>query len=185
MSIESIAIALHHSRATGAAKLVLVGIANHDGDGGAWPSVATLSRYAGVTPRGAQKAVQKLEQLHEIRRHVQRGGDAFTADPQRPNLYEFLLTCPPDCDRSSKHRTRNSGIQTELSTGVNPSSPGEPQFVGRANPSSPKPSTNHPSTTEKKSHVGERARAACGHELIDERHCDRGCPAPRVIGAAA
>src|SRR5690606_8731754 len=86
VSIESVTIALHHSRAVGAAKLVLIGIANHDGDGGSWPSVATLAKYAGITPRHVRRAVGELEQLHEIRRHVQRGGTAFTEDPRRPNL---------------------------------------------------------------------------------------------------
>lgn len=106
MSVESIAIALHHSRATGTAKLVLIGIANHDGDGGAWPSVSTLARYANVTPRNVQKALDKLEQLHEVRRMIQAGGTQETANHERPNRYLFTLQCPPDCDRSTHHRTR-------------------------------------------------------------------------------
>src|SRR5690606_19905862 len=106
VSIESIAIALHHSRATGTAKPVPAGIANHDADRGAWPSLATLPRYAGDEPRNVQSAIKKLEALHEIRRHVQAGGDHRTPDNLRPNRYQFLLACPPDCDRTSHHRTR-------------------------------------------------------------------------------
>lgn len=34
MSIEAMAVALHHSKTQGATKLVLLGIANHEGDGG-------------------------------------------------------------------------------------------------------------------------------------------------------
>jgi len=98
------AIALHHSRATGAAKLVLVGIANHDGDGGAWPSVATLAKYAGVTPRNVKKHIDALQELGEIERHVQQGGTRNTPDWGRPNLYRFLLRCPAGCDRTRSHR---------------------------------------------------------------------------------
>lgn len=106
MSVESIAIALHHSRATGTAKLILVGIANHDGDGGAWPSLATLARYGNVHVRNAQKAVARLEELGEIRVHVQQGGNSRTPDHAKPNLYEFILTCSPDCDRTKNHQSR-------------------------------------------------------------------------------
>ncbi|WEG10427.1 helix-turn-helix domain-containing protein [Microbacterium horticulturae] len=103
MSIESMVIALHHSRAKGATKLVLLGIANHDGDGGAWPSVATLQKYAGINRRNVQQAIKRLEQLGEIRRHMQDGGTASLPDHLRPNRYEFTLQCPDSCDRSSRH----------------------------------------------------------------------------------
>jgi hypothetical protein len=108
------AIALHHSRATGSARLVLIGIANHDGDGGAWPSVATLAKYAAVTPRNVQKAVQLLERLGEIRRHVGAGGTHMTADHMRPNLYQFTLRCPPTCDHSSRHRVHGETTSVVL-----------------------------------------------------------------------
>lgn len=104
MSIESMAIALHHSQAKGAARLVLVGIANHDGDGGAWPSVATLAKYAGITARNVQKHIDALQELGEIERMVQQGGTRQTPDWGRPNLYRFLLRCPAGCDRTKNHR---------------------------------------------------------------------------------
>lgn len=180
MSIESISIALHHSRATGAAKLVLIGIANHDGDGGAWPSVGTLAKYAGIDPRSVKRSVKHLEQLHEIRRDIQGGGDARMAEHERPNRYHFLLVCPPDCDRTSRHRTRTH-VPVELDLeGVTPVSPGDASVTRGVTPVSPKPSSNHPSSPKKKSHVPERARGACGHDLIDDRHCERGCAAARV-----
>lgn len=143
------AIALHHSRAKGAAKLVLLGIANHDGDGGAWPSVATLSKYAQVTPRQVQKLLSELERLNEVRRLVSAGGDHSMADFLRPNLYHFLLQCPPDCDRSRNHRTRRSAhFQIELE-GVSPTTGGvahdgggvSPTTGDPLSPTTPKPST--------------------------------------------
>lgn len=106
MSIESMAIVLHHSRATATAKVVMLGIANHDGDGGAWPSVATLAQYANVTVRNVQKAIKSLEQAGEIRVYVQDGGTARTPDHTRPNRYEITLRCPHTCDGTSQHRTK-------------------------------------------------------------------------------
>jgi hypothetical protein len=139
VSIESLAIALHHSRASGTAKLVLIGIANHDGDGGSWPAVSTLSKYAGVNPRNVQKALDRLEQLGEIRRIVGQGGDHSTADGRRPNLYRFLLTCPHDCDRTGQHRTARlrplMGLDevqgVSVATGVSHPTPGVGSDRGR------------------------------------------------------
>lgn len=185
MSIESISIALHHSRATGAAKLVLIGIANHDGDGGAWPSVATLAKYAGVTERNVQKAVDRLEQLHEVRRFVQAGGDHRVAEHKRPNRYNFLLSCPPDCDRTSKHRTRGA-VALELD--IDPLSLATPG-VGSDTPPpvASDTQTTHvttPQGTKKERRVPKavsRSIGACGHDLIDDRHCERGCAPARVL----
>jgi DNA-binding transcriptional regulator YhcF (GntR family) len=67
MSNEAMAIALHHSRSSGTTKLVLLGIANHDGDGGAWPSLATLATYAGgVSERTVSRAIGELVELGEV-----------------------------------------------------------------------------------------------------------------------
>lgn len=178
-------IALHHSRATGAAKLVLIGIANHDGDGGAWPAVSTLSRYAGVDPRSVQRAVKRLEELHEIRRHVQAGGDHRVPEHQRPNRYQFLLTCPPDCDRSSRHRTKtHTVVELELDP-LTPVSPGDTGVTHPLTPASPKPSSNQPISKTHKERPVSIARGACGHDMIDDRHCERGCSVAKTIGETA
>lgn len=111
MSVESLAIALHHSRAQGTARLVLIGIANHDGDNGAWPSLSTLAKYAGgVAERTVTRALRELEQLGEIRTMKNAGGLASTRPDQRPNLYHFLLRCPNGCDRTSAHRDASHGV---------------------------------------------------------------------------
>lgn len=101
------ALVLHHSKAKGTSKLVLVGIANHAGDGGAWPSIATLAKYANVTERNVQKAIGQLVQLGELAVQVQGGGTHQTKDRQRPNRYDVLLACPPACDRTASHRLRD------------------------------------------------------------------------------
>lgn len=108
MSVESLSTVLHHSKAKGTTKLVLVGIANHDGDGGAWPSVGTLMRYTNAGRRTVQDALRALQGLGEIRVHAQAGG---TADDrrhwsQRPNRYDVLVECPEGCSGGTKHKPR-------------------------------------------------------------------------------
>lgn len=111
MSIESMTAAMHHSRSTGTARLVLIGIANHDSDGGAWPSIATLKKYAGgIDKRNIQRALDKLEELGEIRKQIQAGGTPDMRDDRRPNRYEFLLKCPDYCDRTTNHRDRRKPL---------------------------------------------------------------------------
>lgn len=103
------AVVLHHSRAKGTDKLVLLGIANHAGDGGSWPYVETLARYANVSERAVQASLTKLVQLGELARHTQRGGtlDSHAGrDHKRPNRYDVLLACPAWCDRTVNHRPR-------------------------------------------------------------------------------
>lgn len=104
MSVESLAVALHHSKSRGTAKVVLLGIANHDGDAGSFPKVATLAKYANVHPRRVQQAIATLVELGEIAVDTKAGGMRDIPDHLRPNLYRFTLACPADCDRSSAHR---------------------------------------------------------------------------------
>lgn len=105
MSVEHLAVVLHHSRAKGTAKLVLLGIANHEGDGGSWPTHATLAKYAGgVDVSNVRKAIRQLVSWGEVRVHVQQGGDRDCPDELRPNRYEVLVSCPAWCDRTPNHR---------------------------------------------------------------------------------
>lgn len=98
------ALVLHHADVRGTDKVILLGIANHDGDGGAWPSVATLAKYANVTTRNVQKSLRELERLGLIRSYIQGGGLVSHPDSKRPNRYEVLVRCPEGCDRTSQHR---------------------------------------------------------------------------------
>jgi hypothetical protein len=66
MSIEAMNLVLNHSKATGRAKLVLLGIANHFGDNGAWPSIETLARYANASERSVKRDIQELIDLGEL-----------------------------------------------------------------------------------------------------------------------
>lgn len=105
MSVEALSLALHHSRAKGTDKLVLIGIANHDGDGGSWPSHETLAKYANCSVTRVKQSIKTLVELGEIAVQVKAGGDSNTRNDRRPNLYMVTLVCPPTCDGSKKHRT--------------------------------------------------------------------------------
>lgn len=140
MSVEALAIALHHSRASGVAKLVLLGIANHHGDGGAWPSIATLARYANASERTVQRAITDLVELGEISVETQAGGTWTTKPQYRTNRFEMALGCPPDCDRTTAHRT----IQ-EPDPGVTPMSPLHGPGVTRMSPLGVTPMSPEPS----------------------------------------
>ncbi|HEY0188166.1 MAG TPA: helix-turn-helix domain-containing protein [Cellulomonas sp.] len=157
MSVESIALVLNHSRARGTAKLVLLGIANHDGDGGSWPTIATLARYAGgVDERTVRRSIGELEALGEIVVHVNGGGGRSTRNDQRPNLYELLVHCPEGCDRTHHHRVRppvdnveNGGTQMSARRGdggTPVSERGDTSVRNGGTPVSAEPSKNHPST---------------------------------------
>jgi len=140
MSIESIAICLHHSKAAKTDKLVLLGIANHDGDGGAWPSIATLSRYANCSDRHVQRAIANLVELGEVRVVKQGGGNDETRKDRRPNLYKVLLRCPSHCDGSSQHRTRGDADDTPAGGVTESKERGDISAENGVTPVSPEPS---------------------------------------------
>lgn len=139
------AIVLHHSQAKGTDKLVMLGIANHDSDGGAWPSVGTLARYANVDARSVKRSISKLVEMGELQRSIMSGGTHRTADHMRPNLYRILLQCPPGCDRTTQHRVDNSPAGGDAHvTGWRPRHPGgDAGVMGGVTPTSPEPKVNH------------------------------------------
>lgn len=181
MSIESMAIVLHHSRATGTAKIVLLGIANHDGDGGAWPSVDTLARYANVTRSRVHAALKTLEGLGEIKRLISQGGDHSTADHMRPNLYHVTIACPATCDRSKNHRSKVA--QDTMLDPVSETIRGIESDTGGVSNPIPEPSLNQTTKTQEKNssyRAREIERCANGHRVIGRTDagtpfCDLGC----------
>jgi hypothetical protein len=88
MSIEAVSLVLNNSRATGRAKLVLLGIANHLGDHGAWPSISTLARYANASERSVKRDIQELVQLGELKVELQ---NAPTKHQYKTNLYWITI----------------------------------------------------------------------------------------------
>ena len=105
MSIEQLAIVLHHSKMSGTAKLVMLGVANHDGDGGAYPSHLRLATYAGVADlRNLRRAIDKCIEAEELTVDVQAGGKYNTPNHARSNLYTINVRCPENCDHTPNHR---------------------------------------------------------------------------------
>ena len=103
MSIEALTVVLNHSKAKGAAKLVLLGIANHlgpDADEGAWPSQLRLANYANVTDRAVRDSIDTLVTLGELRVEVAGGN---SKNQYKPNRYWITLRCPAECDGSLGH----------------------------------------------------------------------------------
>jgi hypothetical protein len=177
------AMVLHHSRAKGTAKLVLLGIANHQGDGGAWPSVATLARYAGVDARSVQRALAQLQATGEVVVKLQQGGTPGMEDYDRPNLYQVNVSCPPWCDRTPQHRDTRPGQSPLWKTRVTPVSPGDARVTPpgdarvtpRVTPVSPKPAPNQPlKVTESQPHPQTAGAwcAVCGLNHPGRRHAD-------------
>jgi len=88
MSIEAVSLVLNQSKATGRAKLVLLGIANHLGDQGAWPSIATLAKYANASERSVKRDLQELVELGELKIELQ---NAPTNHQYKTNLYWITI----------------------------------------------------------------------------------------------
>lgn len=118
MSAEAVTVVLHHSKAEGTAKLVLWGIANHHSDHGAWPSIATLAKYANVKERRVQQIIRELAAMGEIAIEEQGG---LGQHQYKTNRYHILIQCPADCDGSLNHKT---GVQSVTSRGAIWSPPG-------------------------------------------------------------
>lgn len=177
MSVESIARVLRYSQAVGTDLAVLLGIANHDGDGGAWPSLATLSGYTNVDERTVRRSIRKLEAAGELRVHLQEGGTDRTRNDRRPNRYEILL----DGGTPTSPRSSNGGTPT--------SERGDAGVTGGGTHAPPEPSFNRPitATTEdgeplnhNRSFVAEGLRDA--RDIQRERDQDREQAAPMPEG---
>ena len=135
MSVESISKVLNATLdVTPTAKLVLVGIANHDGDGGAWPSINTLAKYAGVSTRSVQRAIAQLESAGLVTRHMQGGGTAAMRDHTRPNLYIIHFKGRGDTSVTPPVTPASQGGDTSVAPRVTPASP-KPSYEPSTKPS--------------------------------------------------
>lgn len=105
MSIASLALSLYHSKATHSNRLVLIAIANFEGEDGSWPSHETIGRLAGgINRRTVQRAIDTLIAMRELSEERREG---------RTNRYRVIITCPNTCDGSSHHREiKGGGVQT-------------------------------------------------------------------------
>ena len=88
MSIEIMNAVWKHSKADGRARLVLLAIADHQGEIGAWPSIATLAKMVNASERSVQRDIQELVELGELRVELQ---NAPTRQQYKSNLYWVTL----------------------------------------------------------------------------------------------
>lgn len=88
MSIEIMNAVWRHSKSTGRARLVLLAIADHQGELGAWPSNATLAQMTNSSERSIRRDIQELVDLGELRVEYQ---NAPTRGQYKTNLYWVTL----------------------------------------------------------------------------------------------
>ncbi len=125
MSIEALTVVLNHSQARGTEKLVLIGIANHYGEQGAWPSVKTLASYANMSERRVQQAIKALQSSGELKVDRGQGGGIGR---YKTNLYFVNVKCPQDCSGFPQHS--QAKYVSPDPQGVKPVSPqGEAHFA--------------------------------------------------------
>ena len=77
-----------HSKADGRARLVLLAIADHQGEIGAWPSISTLAKMVNSSERSVQRDIQHLQSIGELKVEVQ---NAPTKSQYKSNLYWVTL----------------------------------------------------------------------------------------------
>jgi len=88
VSIEIMNAVWKNSKADGRARLVLLAIADHQGEIGAWPSISTLAKMVNSSERSVQRDIQHLQAIGELRVEVQ---NAPTKTQYKSNLYWVTL----------------------------------------------------------------------------------------------
>lgn len=112
MSIEVTNAVWKHSKSVGRARLVLLAIADHQGEIGAWPSIKTLATMVNASERSVQRDISELVELGELTVEVQ---NAPTNRQYKSNLY--WVTLPGVTKTTSGVTDLDSGV-TEIASGV-------------------------------------------------------------------
>jgi hypothetical protein len=118
MSIQVMQAVWQHSKADGRARLVLLAIADHQGEIGAWPSIATLARMVNASERSVQRDIQHLQDIGELVVEVQ---NAPTRNQYKSNLYWVML---PGTSPVTSGVTENASGVTNSQSGVTDSASG-------------------------------------------------------------
>lgn len=118
MSLQVMNSVWENSQATGRARLVLLAIADHQGEIGAWPSIATLARMVNASERSVKRDIQELVELGELIVELQA---APTNTQYKTNRYWVNLPGVTN---------RESGV-TDLTSGVTESASGVTDWVNR------------------------------------------------------
>lgn len=91
MSIQAVAWVLESSDTTGAARLILISIANHADDvGESWPSQDTIAREARVTPDAVKRTIRAMVKDGILERDIKAAPDRRIRADRAPNLYRIV-----------------------------------------------------------------------------------------------
>lgn len=112
MSIEVTNSVWKYSKSVGRTRLVLLAIADHQGEIGAWPSIKTLATMVNASERSVQRDISELVELGELTVEVQ---NAPTNRQYKSNLY--WVTLPGVTDSTAGVTDSVSGV-TESASGV-------------------------------------------------------------------
>jgi hypothetical protein len=88
MSIQVMNAVWQHSKSDGRARLVMLAIADHQGELGAWPSLATIAKMVNSSERSVQRDIDYLQNIGELEVHYQK---APTRNHYKSNLYFVKL----------------------------------------------------------------------------------------------
>lgn len=112
MSIEVMNAVWSQSKSEGRARLVLLAIADMQGELGAWPAVSTLARMVNASERSVKRDIKALQELGELIVHSQ---DAPVDSQYRPNRY--FVNLAGVTDGASGVTNRASGVTAQVSRG--------------------------------------------------------------------
>ena len=112
MSIQIMNAVWRESQAKGRARLVLLSIADHQGELGAWPSIETLAKMVNSSPRSVQRDIQDLIELGELTVEFR---SAPTFGPYKANRYFVNL---PGVTGEVSEVTKTASEVTELDSEV-------------------------------------------------------------------
>jgi hypothetical protein len=112
MSIETMNSVWRNSKSTGRARLVLLSIADHQGELGAWPSIETLAMMVNSSPRSVQRDIQDLIKLGELEVEFR---SAPTYGPYKANRYWVKL---PGVTNQVPEVTKTASEVTDLDSEV-------------------------------------------------------------------
>jgi hypothetical protein len=112
MSIQIMNAVWRESKSKGRARLVLLSIADHQGELGAWPSIETLAKMVNSSPRSVQRDIQDLIELGEL---VVEFRSAPTYGPYKANRYFVNL---PGVTNEVSGVTKTASEVTDLESEV-------------------------------------------------------------------
>ena len=112
MSIQIMNAVWRESKSKGRARLVLLSIADHQGELGAWPSIETLANMVNSSPRSVQRDIQDLIELGEL---VVEFRSAPTYGPYKANRYFVNL---PGVTDGVSEVTKTASEVTDLQSEV-------------------------------------------------------------------